>query len=89
MRKQKKEIYKVLTNEELSAFFNAVDNFKYKTIFMLVYGSGLRIGEVVNLRIDDIDSNKMRIYVNKGKGRKERYYSITRKKFKYVKRILE
>lgn len=45
----------------------------YKTIFMLIYGSGLRISEVVNLRVEDIDSRKMRIFVREGKGKKERY----------------
>ena len=73
MRKQKKEVYKVLTKEELSTFFNCIDNLKFKTIFMLVYGSGLRIGEVANLRVEDIDSKKMRIFVREGKGNKERY----------------
>ena len=73
MRKQKKTLYKVLTKEELSTFFNCVDNFKFKTIFMLIYGSGLRIGEVVNLRIEDIDSKTMRVFVREGKGNKERY----------------
>ena len=73
MRKQKKTVYKVLTKEELSAFFNVCDNFKFKTIFMLVYGSGLRIGEVANLRVEDIDSKNMRIFVREGKGNKERY----------------
>ena len=73
MRKQKKEVYKVLTKEELSTFFNCIDNFKFKTIFMLVYGSGLRIGEVANLRVEDIESKKMRIFVREGKGNKERY----------------
>ena len=42
-------------------------------MFMLVYGTGLRISEVANLRIGDIDSKKMRIFVRKGKGNKERY----------------
>ena len=73
MRKKKKTVYKVLTKEELSTFFNGCDNFKYKTIFMLVYGSGLRIGEVANLRVEDIDSKNMRIFVRAGKGNKERY----------------
>ena len=73
MRKQKKTVYKVLTKEELSAFFNVCDNFKFKTIFMLVYGSGLRIGELANLRVEDIDSKNMRIFVREGKGNKERY----------------
>ena len=73
MRKQKKTVYKVLTKEELSTFFNCIDNLKFKTIFMLVYGSGLRIGEVANLRVEDIESKKMRIFVREGKGNKERY----------------
>ena len=73
MRKQKKTVYRVLTKEELSTFFNVCDNFKFKTIFMLVYGSGLRIGEVANLRVEDIDSKNMRIFVRAGKGNKERY----------------
>ena len=73
MRKQKKEIYKVLTKEELSTFFNCIDNFKFKTIFMLVYGSGLRIREVANLRVEDIETKKMSIFVREGKGNKERY----------------
>ena len=44
----------MLTKEELNTFFNVCDNFKFKTIFMLVYGSGLRIGEVANLRVDGV-----------------------------------
>ena len=73
MRKKKKTVYEVLTKEELSTFFNACDNYMYKTIFMLIYGSGLRISEAVNLRVEDIDSRKMRIFVREGKGKKERY----------------
>ena len=49
----------VLTKEELSTFFNACENYMYKTIYMMIYGSGLRIGEVANLRVGDIDSKKM------------------------------
>ena len=45
----------------------------YKAIFMLIYGSGLRISEAVNLKIEDIDSKKMRIFVRSGKGGKDRY----------------
>ena len=49
MRKRRKTVYKVLTKEELSTFFACVDNYKFKTIFMLACGSGLRIGEITNL----------------------------------------
>ena len=77
MRKQKKTVYKVLTKEELSAFFNVCDNFKFKTIFMLVYGSGLRIGEVANLRVEDIDSKNMRIFVRGRKNHKKERNFLT------------
>ena len=73
MYRNRKRVYNVLTKEELSTFFNVCENYKYKTMFMLVYGTGLRISEVANLRIGDIDSEKMRIFVREGKGRKERY----------------
>lgn len=85
MRKKKKTVYKVLTKEELSAFFDVCDNYKFKTIFMLVYGSGLRIGEVVNLRVEDIDSKKMRIFVREGKGNKERYTILPEKSLEMLR----
>jgi site-specific recombinase XerD len=40
---------------------------------MLVYSAGLRVGEVVKLRIDDIDSKRMLIHIRQGKGQKDRY----------------
>lgn len=86
MRKQKKALYKVLTKEELSTFFNVCDDFKFKTIFMLVYGSGLRIGEVVNLRVQDIDSKTMRIFVKEGKGNKERYTILPQKSLEMLRK---
>ena len=73
MYRNRRKIKDVLTKEELSAFFNACENYKYKTIFMMIYGIGLRISEALNLRKKDIDSKKMRIFVREGKGKKERY----------------
>ena len=85
MRKQKRTVYKVLTKEELSTFFNCVDNFKFKTIFMLAYGSGLRIGEIANLREEDIDGKNMRIFVREGKGNKERYTILSKKSLEMLR----
>lgn len=85
MRKKKKGVYKVLTKEELSTFFNLVDNYKFKTIFMLAYGSGLRIGEIVNLRNEDIDSKNMRIFIREGKGNKERYTILSNKSLEMLR----
>ena len=85
MRKKKRVVYKVLTREELGAFFNCVDDFKFKTIFMLAYGAGLRIGEIANLRVEDIDSKTMRIFVREGKGNKERYTILPEETLKMLR----
>ena len=85
MRKKKRAVYKVLTREELGAFFNCVDDFKFKTIFMLAYGAGLRIGEIANLRVEDIDSKTMRIFVREGKGNKERYTILPEETLKMLR----
>jgi len=85
MRKMKKNVYRVLTREQLSTFFNVCDNFKFRTIFMLAYGSGLRIGEIANLRMEDIDSKKMRIFVREGKGNKERYTILSKQSLEMLR----
>ena len=73
MYKKKRMLPKILSEEELNVFFNACDNYMYKTIFMMIYGSGLRISEATNIRIEDIDSKNMRILVREGKESKYRY----------------
>ena len=71
--KSKRRLPKILREEELNIFFDACENYEYKTIFMLIYGTGLRISEAVNLRVEDIDSTNMRLFVRNGKGERERY----------------
>lgn len=73
MYKKKRRLPKILSDTELDVFFNACDNYMYKTIFMMIYGSGLRISEATNLRVEDIDSENMRLFVRNGKGERERY----------------
>lgn len=73
MLKGKRRLPKILSEEELNVFFYACENYEYKTIFMLIYGSGLRISEATNLRIEDVDSKEMRLFVRNGKGERERY----------------
>ena len=62
----------VLTVEEVTRLMD-VANPKYKAAFALAYGSGLRIGEVISLKISDIDSKRMSIHIQQGKGKKDRY----------------
>ena len=51
----------------------ALTNEKHKTILFLIYSAGLRVGEVVKLKADDIDSERMLIHIVQGKGRKDRF----------------
>lgn len=63
----------VLSRQEVSRILNGVNNFKHKAILMLTYSAGLRVGEVVTLKICDVDSKRMLIHIKQGKGRKDRY----------------
>jgi site-specific recombinase XerD len=67
----------VLTVEELSAFFEQVERPKHFAFFLNLYGSGLRISEMLALRTDDIDAKRMLLRVRCGKGNKERYAPLT------------
>ena len=71
-RKDKK-LPVVLSKEEVAKIINSVDNLKHKTILMLTYSAGLRVGEVVRLQIEDVDSKRMLIHIKGAKGRKDRY----------------
>ena len=63
----------VLSQEEVMAFFDHVPSFRYRTALMVCYGAGLRVSEVVRLKVADIDSKRMVIRVEQGKGKKDRY----------------
>src|SRR5262249_26979964 len=63
----------VLSPDEVACFFAAVTNLKHRALLMTAYAAGLRITEVTRLRVADIDSQRMVIRVEQGKGRKDRY----------------
>jgi integrase/recombinase XerD len=71
-KNQPSRLPKVLTADELTAFFAAFRKAKYRALFMTCYAAGLRLGEVCQLRIEDIDSKRMVIRVRNGKGNQER-----------------
>jgi len=63
---------KVLTVDQLTAFFAAIRKPKYRALFMTCYAAGLRLGEACHLRVEDIDSQRMVIRIRTGKGGRER-----------------
>ena len=69
---KEKRLPVVLSLEEVSRFLDELKNLKHHTLISLMYGCGLRIGEVLNLKIAEIDSKRMSIHIKQGKGKKDR-----------------
>jgi integrase/recombinase XerD len=69
---KEKKLPEVLSQEEVMAIFEATSNLKHKAMLMLLYASGLRRGELLNLRIGDADFNRNIVFIRGGKGRKDR-----------------
>jgi site-specific recombinase XerD len=67
----------VLSAEEVDQFFAAIRNLRYRAVLMTAYAAGLRISEVSRLKVADIDSSRMVIRVEQGKGRKDRYVMLS------------
>ncbi|WP_434979074.1 tyrosine-type recombinase/integrase [Daejeonia sp. YH14] len=67
---------KCLNMDEVRRLFAAVDNIKHLVMLKLCYGLGLRVSEIVALKISDIDSVQMRVLVERGKGKKDRYVNL-------------
>jgi integrase/recombinase XerD len=71
------QLPKVLGERELERMFRAVTNIKHKAILFTAYSAGLRVSEVVHLKLADIDSGRMQIFVELGKGKKDRYVGLS------------
>lgn len=63
----------VLSPEEVARFFDHVPTLRYRTALMTAYGAGLRVSEVAALQVSDIDSKRMLLRIQGGKGKKDRY----------------
>ena len=68
---------KVLSRDEVRRLLEATTSLKYKAAFSIAYGAGLRVSEVVNLKVGDIDSQRMVLRVEQGKGKKDRHAQLS------------
>jgi integrase/recombinase XerD len=98
IKKKEKSLPKVLSKEQINLMINNTNNIKHKLIVKMLYSTGLRLQELINLKRKDIDFDRNLINVIKGKGNKDRitllsdsikldllkYYSITNFKTEYV-----
>ena len=67
---------KMLSKSEVKKLFKVTNNLKHKIALQLTYGMGLRVSEVVNLKLNDIDSKRMVVHVRGAKGKKDRYVPL-------------
>jgi site-specific recombinase XerD len=71
--KRENKLPEVLSQKDVLKILTNVSNIKHKAILFLTYSAGLRVGEVVRLKLSDVDSERMLIHIVQGKGRKDRY----------------
>ncbi|MFM9838281.1 MAG: tyrosine-type recombinase/integrase [Cyclobacteriaceae bacterium] len=67
---------KVITAQDIKKLFAVTANLKHNTMLKLCYGMGLRVSEIVNLKVQDIDSKAMQVFVERAKGKKDRYANL-------------
>src|SRR5262249_55183680 len=67
----------VLSEEEVAQLLEAAPGVKYKAAFSVAYGAGLRVFEVTNLKVSDIESDRMLLRIEQGKGKKDRHAMLS------------
>ena len=80
-----KKLPKYLTKEEVKLLLESTTYLKHKAILSTIYSAGLRVSEVINLRISDIMSKEMKIRVRNGKRNKERYTLLSQKNLELLR----
>jgi len=75
--KTPKRLPVILSRDEVRQLFAAIDRIKTRAMLMTIYAAGLRVSELVGLKIGDIDSKRMVIRVQQGKGQKDRYVMLS------------
>lgn len=75
--RKRRKLPVILSADEVVRFFAAVPNLKHRIALMTAYAAGLRVSEVVRLKLADIDSSRMLIRVDQGKGGRDRYIMLS------------
>jgi len=72
-RKAGRKLPEILSQEQIVRFFTSIPNLKHRAVLMTMYAAGVRVSEALHLRPSDIDSSRMVLRIEQGKGRKDRY----------------
>ncbi len=76
--RSEKKLPRVIDGEFIKQQLYKIENLKHKAILTLTYSVGLRVSEIINLKIEDIDSKRMLIYIKNAKGRKDRVVPLSK-----------
>lgn len=77
--RQPQRLPEVLSSEEVSRLFAAVAHLKHRLVFETIYACGLRVSEAVQLKVRDVDRDRMTVRIEQGKGRKDRYVPLSKR----------
>lgn len=67
---------KVIDRRDIKKMFSVIENPKHRLMMQLCYGMGLRVSEVVQMKVEDIDSGRMMVHIRQSKGKKDRYVPL-------------
>jgi site-specific recombinase XerD len=87
--KRPQKLPQVLGEQEVVRLFQATTNLKHQCLLMLIYSAGLRLGEVLNLRVSDLQPENHRIFIRNGKGKKDRCSILSEKVFAKISAYFE
>lgn len=76
-QKKARRLPEILSREEVAKLLEAVSNLKHRAMMMTMYAGGLRLSEMLNLRVSDVDSRRMVLRIQQGKGKKDRYVMLS------------
>ncbi len=76
-QKTERKLPQIPSTEKIAAFLVSLENLKHRAILMTLYSGGLRVSEAVHLKVSDVDSQRMVLRIEQGKGRKDRYVMLS------------
>src|SRR4029077_19048833 len=83
--KQEYQLPVIVSPEEVLRLLEAAPSFSHRVIFSTLYGTGLRVSEALHLRVADLDSQRMMIRIEQGKGHRDRYVPLSPKLLKLLR----
>lgn len=76
--RQQKKLPMVFSREEVQRLLSNIDGLRCRAIFSLMYSCGLRLSELIHMKPEHIDSDRMQVFIRQGKGKKDRYVPLSR-----------